>query len=157
VRRILLALALLAAAAGGVRAADEAASVVLDGKVKTALHLNAADLRKMPAVEREVSFLTDHGPEKAKYKGVLLWALVARAGIDDAAKWPELRHVVAVTGTDGYVVLFSLGEIAPDFGNAPVMLAYDRDGKPLDRMRVLAPGDRHGARDVRDVVRLEIR
>ncbi len=148
---------LLAAAAGSVRAADDAA-VVLDGKVKTALHLTAGDLRKMAPVKREVAFLTDHGPQKATYTGVLVWTLVARAGLDDPEKkWPELRHVIAVTGKDGYVVLFSLGEMAPEFGNAPIMLAYARDGAPLADLRVLAPGDQHGARDVRDVVRLEVR
>jgi Oxidoreductase molybdopterin binding domain len=158
-RRALLAFLLLfAATAGGARAAGDAATAMLDGKVKTALHLSADDLRKMPPVQREVSFLTDHGPQKATFTGVLVWTLVARAGLDDPEKkWPALHHIVAVTGKDGYVVLFSLGEMEPEFGNAPIMLAYARDGAPLESLRVLAPGDTHGARDVRDVVRIEVR
>ncbi|HUK57788.1 MAG TPA: molybdopterin-dependent oxidoreductase [Stellaceae bacterium] len=158
-RRTLLALALvLAAAAAGIAHADEAASAVLDGKVKTALHLTAADLGRMPHVTRKVSFLTDHGTQTATYTGVLLWTLVGKAGIDDPdKKWPALRHVVAVTGKDGYVVLYSLGEMEPEFGNVPIMLAYAKDGAPLADLRIVAPGDKHGARDVRDVVRIEVR
>lgn len=139
------------------QADDTAPSVLIDGKVKHALQLSAADLRVLPQTKRDVTFETDHGERKASFTGVLLWTLIDRAKIDDPAKFGELRHVVAATGADGYFVMFSAGEIDPNFGNAPIMVAYQQDGKPLAGLRIVAPGDRHGARDVRDLVHLEIR
>ena len=157
-RRVLVALVLCAALLpGAARAAGDSAPIVIDGVVKHALHLTAKDLRAMPPVKRTVTFQTDKGPSTATYVGVALWRLIARAQVNDGAKWGELRHVLAVTGSDGYVVMISLGEIDPNFGNAPMMIAYERDGKPLDALRLVAPGDKHGARDVRDLVRLEVR
>jgi hypothetical protein len=53
--------------------------------------------------------------------------------------------------------MVSIGEIDPNFGNAPVMLAYAQDGKPLPTLRLVFPSDKHGARDVRDVLHIEVR
>lgn len=131
--------------------------VTIDGLVKQTQHLTADDLRRLPGVERAVTFQTDHGARMATYTGVLLWTLVARAGVDDSAKWGDLRHVLAVTGADGYRLMVSLGELDPNFGNAPAMLVYAQDGKALPALRLIFPGDVHGARDVRDVVRIEVR
>lgn len=88
---------------------------------------------------------------------MLLWTLIERAKVDDPAKWGELRHVLAVTAQDGYLLMVSIGEIDPNFDNAPVMLAYARDGKPLPALRLVFPDDKHGERDVRDVMRIEVR
>jgi hypothetical protein len=97
------------------------------------------------------------GRKSATYTGVLLWTLIDRAKIDDAAKWGERRHVIAVTAAEGYLLMVSVGEIDPNFGNAPAMLASRRDDQPLPALRLVFPGDKHGARDVRDVVRIEVR
>jgi len=43
----------------------------------------------------------------------------------------------------------SSGEIAPDFDAKGVIVAYERDGKPLDEFRIVMPGDKHGGRNVR--------
>jgi hypothetical protein len=59
-----------------------------------------------------------------------------------------LRHAIRVTAKDSYVVVTSTGEIAPDFGNKGALVAYERDGKPLDGFRIVMPGDKHGGRDV---------
>lgn len=150
----------LVLAGGAVDArADDAGSLVIDGKVRQAQHLTVETLRALPAERREVAFRTDAGERKATYVGVRLWTLIQRAGIDDAApRWADLRHVLAVTGKDGYLVMLSLGELDPDLGNAPVLVAYERDGRPVDgSFRLVVPGDAHGARSVRDVVRIEVR
>ncbi|HEX4194500.1 MAG TPA: molybdopterin-dependent oxidoreductase [Stellaceae bacterium] len=131
--------------------------VVIDGLVKQRQQVTGDALRRLPSVERQVTFETDHGPQTAIYTGVLLWRLIQRAHVDDPAKWGELRHVLAVTAGDGYLLMVSLGEIDPNFGNAPAMLAYAQDGQPLPTLRLVFPGDKHGARDVRDVVRIEVR
>ena len=43
----------------------------------------------------------------------------------------RLQFIIAVQGFDGYTADFSLAELLPEFGNHPVWLALDEDGKPL--------------------------
>ena len=116
-------------------------------------------LRKFPAERVEVSFQPGRGIEKSSYTGVLLWTLLGRAGgIDDSAKGAELRHTISITGRDGYTVVISTGEIAPDFGDKAAMIAYERDGEALEKcLRVVMPGDKRGGRYVRDVVEIEVK
>jgi hypothetical protein len=141
-------------------AATPGTGLLLDGKVKHSQQVNVDFLRRLPAEHVEVSFQTAHGTEKSSYTGVLLWALLAEAGgIDDPEKGAELRHTINITGRDGYRVVISTGEIAPDFGAKPAMVAYERDGQELGNngLRVVMPGDKHGGRYVRDVVELEVK
>ena len=131
--------------------------LVLQGKVRQPQRLTFEDLKKMPAEHADVSYQTDRGPVSGSFSGVLLWSLIGAAGgIDDSAKNPELRHAIRITAKDGYVVVTSSGEIAPDFGAKGVIVAYERDGKPLDEFRIVMPGDKHGGRNLRDVVSINI-
>jgi hypothetical protein len=38
-----------------------------------------------------------------------------------------------------------------------VIVAYAEDGKPLDGLRLIVPGDKHGGRAVKDVVHIEVK
>jgi DMSO/TMAO reductase YedYZ molybdopterin-dependent catalytic subunit len=140
-----------------VAAPAAAQSLSLDGKVKQPRSFTLDDLKKMPAQSADVSFQTDRGPVSAHFTGVLLWSLIGAAGgIDDTGKGMELRHAIRITAKDGYVVVTSTGEIAPDFGGKAALVAYERDGKPLDGLRIVIPGDKHGGRNVRDVATITI-
>jgi DMSO/TMAO reductase YedYZ molybdopterin-dependent catalytic subunit len=135
-------------------------ALVLDGKVKHPQRLSLEALRQLPAEQVAVAFQTSRGIEKSSYTGVLLWTLLdAAGGIDDAAKGAELRHTISITGRDGYNIVISTGEIAPDFGGKPAMIAYERDGAGLadNGLRVVMPGDKRGGRYVRDVVEIEVK
>lgn len=121
--------------------------------------VSAEAVSKLSAVERDVTFATSKGPSTARYKGVLLWDVLkannALAGLDLSA---QLGRTFTVVAKDGYRIAFSIGEIHPDFGNLPLMLVTAIDGKPLDQAwRLVAPGDKRGARAVRDVVRIELK
>jgi hypothetical protein len=149
------AAALLVLLAGPVAAQSPA--LVLEGKLKQPQRWVLDDLRKMPAEHATVSYQTDRGMVTADFTGVLLWSLIAAAGgIDDSGKSPELRHAIRITAKDDYVVVTSTGENAPDFGGKAALVAYERDGKPLDDFRIVMPGDKHGGRNVRDVVSVKI-
>jgi hypothetical protein len=71
-----------------------------------------------------------------------------------------LAQAVLAEGADGYAVLFSLGELDPLLGRAPIIVALECGGKPLDSadgpFRLLAGGDLRGARSVRQLVRLRL-
>jgi DMSO/TMAO reductase YedYZ molybdopterin-dependent catalytic subunit len=148
-----LAVALLTAGP----AAAQSPTLSFGGKVKQPRQFTLDDLKKMPADSADVGFQTDRGPVAAHFTGVLLWSLIGAAGgIDDTGKGVELRHAIRVTAKDGYVVVTSTGEIAPDFGGKAALVAYERDGKPLADFRLVMPGDKHGGRNVRDVAAIAI-
>jgi len=137
--------------------AAQSPELLLDGKVKQPQRWMLDDLKKMPAEHATVSYQTDRGVVTASFTGVLLWSLIAAAGgIDDSGKSAELRHAIRITAKDDYVVVTSTGEIAPDFGGKAALVAYERDGKPLDDFRIVMPGDKHGGRNVRDVISVKI-
>jgi DMSO/TMAO reductase YedYZ molybdopterin-dependent catalytic subunit len=138
-------------------AAAQSPALVLDGKVKHPQRWTLDDLKKMPAEHATVSYQTDRGVVSASFTGVLLWSLIGAAGgIDDSGKNAELRHAIRITAKDEYVVVTSTGELAPDFGNKAAIVAYERDGQPLDGFRIVMPGDKHGGRNVRDVISISI-
>ena len=138
-------------------AAAQSPALVLDGKVKQPQRWTLDDLKKMPAEHATVSYQTDRGVVSASFTGVLLWSLIGAAGgIDDSGKNAELRHAIRITAKDEYVVVTSTGELAPDFGDKAAIVAYERDGKPLDGFRIVMPGDKHGGRNVRDVISIRI-
>ena len=146
-----------AAAQSPTPSSSAAPVLTLAGKVRQPQHWTLDDLRKMPAQHADVSYQTDRGPVTASFTGVLLWSLIdAAGGIDDAAKGAAIRHAIRITAKDGWVVVTSTGEIAPDFGGKQVLVAYERDGKPLDDFRIVMPGDKHGGRNARDVTTIDI-
>jgi hypothetical protein len=138
-------------------AAAQAPSLTLDGKVKQPQHFTLDSLKKLPAQHVEVSYQTERGPVTARFTGAPLWSLIeAAGGLDDTGKGAEIRHAIRITATDGWVVVTSTGEIAPEFGGKQALVAYERDGKPLADFRIVMPGDKHGGRNARDVVTISV-
>ena len=139
----------------GASAAPDGA-VAVDGQVEHKLQLTIDALKAMPQTAIEVSFETGHGTQSGHYTGVLLWTVIQEAGITEApdskAKH-HLQHPLVVTGRDGYSVVVSVGEIDPDLEGKQVLLT---DDDPANGVRLIVPGDKHGARDVRDVTRVEV-
>jgi hypothetical protein len=156
----------LAAGPGPVPAADAAgattpttATVALEGQLKQPRSFDLAALRRLPSEHLQVSFLTEHGMTSAGFTGPRLWAVLeAAGGLADDKRGAAIRHVIRVTGRDGYYVVLSTGEIAPDFGAKPAIIAYQRDGEPAGAagLRLVLPGDKRGGRDVRDVVTIRV-
>lgn len=151
IRALTLALCLPAAAL----AAPEA---ILTGPDGLNVTLTAETLATLPVQEVDTTFTSSKGEVSGHYTGALLWDVIAaNTGIEDDVK-KALRQIVLVTAGDGHQVAFSIGELAPDFGNRPVMIGYSVDGAtPEDGLRMVAPGDKRGARYIKDIVSLEIR
>lgn len=135
----------------------------LAGQVQTPATLDLAALRKLPAVHKEVTYIAAGGAVTKSFTGALLWDVLQSAGgivADPAVKHGILRTIIIVTGSDGYEAVFSAGEIAPDFGGAPILVAYEANGQPLEdggSARIVAPGDRHGGRFVNCIAKIEVR
>jgi hypothetical protein len=133
--------------------------LMLAGPASAPHPLGAAELAGLVSVDVRVAFQTGHGPEEATYHGVPLWAVLDHAGlIPPGEPKTRVRHTVLATGRDGYVAALALAEFDPMFEAKPVILATEKDGRPLGRgeIRLVVPGDKHGARAVHDVVRIEL-
>jgi hypothetical protein len=155
-RRVLLAAAITAW--GFSAAAQEPPTVTVSGMVQHPLTLTIADLKAMPAIDVTVSQQTDRGPTQGKFHGVLLWSVMDKAGlVNGTQKNAYLRHTVLVSGSDGYAVALSEGELDPKLEGKQVLLAYEKDGAPLAAPRLVVPGDAHAARGVHDVVTVEVK
>jgi hypothetical protein len=158
--RYMRLLAVLAIAGGFVFAQAPAGAVLaIQGDVPMPLSLSADDLAKMP---RETVSVPAPDGSKIAYEGVTLLAVLQKAG---APFGKQLRGKVLTTyvlakAQDGYQVIFTLGELDPDFGNETILLADKRDGKPLgDKQgpfRLVCPNDHEGARSVRMLQTLEV-
>ncbi len=65
------------------------------------------------------------------------------------------------TGADGYQSVVSWGELDPEFGAEPVLVAWQRDGNGLSdgegMARLVVPGDKVGGRFVSTLASLEVR
>lgn len=156
-RRFLLILLVMFLGTAALQATEPA--LQLSGAGPGAATVSPRTVANLPVVERDVIFATSKGPSTARYKGVLLWeVLQANKALDGLDLKAQLGRTILVNAKDGYRIAFSIGEIHPDFGNLPLMLVTAIDGKPLEQdWRLVAPGDKRGARAVRDVVKIELR
>ena len=155
-RPLLLVLALLTMAPA---LHAEQPAVAITGIGTAPIQLTPQMLAALPVIERDVTFETSKGPATRRYKGVLLWdVLQANKALDGLKPVEQLKKTFLVSAKDGYQIAFSIGEIHPDFGNLPLILVSTVDGKPLDGgWRLVAPGDKRGARAVYEVVKVELR
>jgi hypothetical protein len=71
-----------------------------------------------------------------------------------------LSTYVMVSASDGYQVLFSLGELDPDMTDTQVLVADTANGKSLidegESFRLVIPKEKQGARSVRMLTRIEV-
>ncbi len=68
------------------------------------------------------------------FEGVPLKAVLERAGVGfgEALKGKRMASCLLVEGADGYRVVIALPERDPAFTDKQVVLAFVKDGKPLD-------------------------
>ncbi len=137
----------------------EAASLTLSGDFPSPIVLKADDLSKMP---RETVSIPDQDGTKVNYEGVPLREILKRAGapMNKELRGKALASYVIAKARDGYQVVFTLAEMAPEFGNEQILVADKRDGKPLfgyqGPLRLVCPNDKAGARSVRMLETLQL-
>jgi hypothetical protein len=164
----LRSLALLACAAGlwgQALAAPVTTQFDVRGDVVTQKTYGLAALDTLPQVTQTDTFLAGNTPQTHTYSGPSIWNVVNDAGLvlDPSIKNDLLRKVVIATGSDGYRVVYALGEIAPNFGNRPAIVAdretIDATTAPLGAdgfARTTAPGDIRGGRYVSNLDDLSV-
>lgn len=135
------------------------------GQILNPLTLDAARLQAdYPAQTLDVTYLSGDKTFKGTFTGAPLTAILdaAQINLNADAKNDKLTLYIVATGADGYQALIAYGEVDPDFGAQPVIVAYAQDGKPIAAeaggpLRLVVPGDKRGGRYVSQLVSLEIR
>jgi hypothetical protein len=133
-------------------------SIALVGAIQNPGSVTKEEIAHLPPVDVTVNEQTDKGTSEGKYRGVLLWTLVDRAGlVNGTDKNAYLRHTILVSGADGYAAALSEGEIDPKLEGKQVIVAYMKDGKLFDGLRLVVPGDAHASRGVHDISIIEVK
>jgi hypothetical protein len=120
--------------------------------------LTRADIEALPRVK----VTTSASGESATFEGVALEAALEKAGVafGQTVKGKRLASCLLVEAADGYRVMIALPELDPAFSDRQVLLAFLKDGKPLDEKegpyRIVIPDEKRMARWVRQVIRLKI-
>jgi len=156
-----LRFSILAAISAGLMIAQTApvpTTFSVNGDVATPLTLKSEDLAAMP---RETVSIAEEDGAKIVYEGVPLAEILKRAGAPlGKLRGKALASYVVAKARDGYQVVFALGELDADFGNAKIFVVDKRDGKPLfgyqGPFRLVCPNDKAGARSVRMLETLEV-
>jgi DMSO/TMAO reductase YedYZ molybdopterin-dependent catalytic subunit len=135
------------------------ATLVVHGVGGTSATLSVADLAKLP---QQTVKVTDHGTP-ATFAGVLLSDVLAKVAVPAGEKFHSTAasYYLLVEAKDGYRATFAWAELDSTFMDKSVYVVTMRDGKPLSEkegpFRLVAPGEKRGARWVRQVAALSIR
>jgi hypothetical protein len=112
----------------------------------------AATLAALP--HTTVTVFNEHAKVNQTYSGVVLIDLLTRLGVPDKPRGKEFRLYLVAEGSDGYQVVYSLGEVTPDVHDATVIVADTLDGKALaddGPLKLVATGEKRPARWVRNL------
>lgn len=98
----------------------------------------------------------------ATFVGVSLKAVLEKAGVSlgESLRGKRLASCLLVEAADGYRVVFALPEMDPAFADKQIVLAFLKNGKPLDKKegpyRIIVPDEKRMARWIRQVTALKI-
>jgi hypothetical protein len=107
-----------------------------------------------------ITVFNGHANENQTYTGVPLTALLAKLGVPDKPRGKDLRLYIVAEGSDGYKVVYSIGEVSPDLHDGTVIVADKLADQPITQagpLQLVATGEKHPARWVRNLVAIHVR
>jgi hypothetical protein len=140
----------------------------VSGAVNASRTFALSDLQSFAAVTQTVTYQTGTSSVTDTFTGVSLWDLLNNATLgvtlnnDPAIKNDVLRKVIVATGSDGYEVVLSGGELSSAFGNDGAFIAFSDSNNTLLNggsdgfARLVVPGDVKGGRYVSNLVSLTV-
>lgn len=137
--------------------------VYFEGQILNPFAISADELRANYAAQTiEVTYLSGSESVTTTFTGVLLWDLLGNAqpNFNADVRNDKLSTYLVATGVDGYQAVIAWGEIDPEFGNQPVLVAFDENGAPLTDngpLRLIVPGDARGGRYVSNLASISLR
>jgi hypothetical protein len=106
-----------------------------------------------------ITVYNQHAKTNQTYSGVPLIDLLTSLGVPAKPQSKDFRLYVVAEGSDGYQVVYSIGEITPDVHDGTVLVADAMDGKPLGNnglFQLVATGEKRPARWVRNLVAIRV-
>lgn len=106
-----------------------------------------------------ISVYNEHAKANQTYSGVPLIDLLTKLGVPAKPHGKDFRLYVVAEGADGYQVVYSIGEIAPEVHDGTVLVADTVDGKQLGNdglFQLVATGEKRPARWVRNLVAIRV-
>ena len=120
--------------------------------------LSRADLEALPHVKLQASA----HDVSASFEGVTLKSVLEKAGVGfgETLRGKRLAFCLVAEAADGYRVVIALPEMDPAFTDKQIILAFLKDGKPLDEKegpyRIVIPDEKKPARWIRQLTALKI-
>jgi hypothetical protein len=117
-----------------------------------------SDIEALP----HIKVTTSASGVSATFEGVALTAVLEKVGVGfgETLKGKRIASCLLVEAADGYRVVIALPEIDPAFTDKQIVLAFLKDGKPLDDKegpyRIVITDEKRMARWVRQVTALKI-
>jgi len=137
-------------------------SFTLTGAVTHPGTYTVASVEALESTTQTDTFQAGTTPETFTFTGTTLFNLIATAGLSPAAEANLLDDYVIVTGSDGYAVVYSLGELAYHQGQVGLLAIDDGTGTfpsisgDDGDFRSTAPFDSKGGRYVSNVENIEV-
>jgi hypothetical protein len=106
-----------------------------------------------------ITVYNEHAKANQAYTGVPLTDLLIPLGVPAKPHGKDFRLYIVAEGSDGYQVVYSIGEITPDVHDGTVLVADAVDGKPLGNnglFQLVAMGEKRPARWVRNLVAIRV-
>ncbi len=130
------------------KAAATRAFLSVKGDTEQPLELTAEAFAKLP---HQSVHAKDHEGKEADYDGVALVDLLKAAGVKlgQDLRGKALANYLVVEASDGYRAVYALPELDPGFTDRVILLADQKDKKPLDEkhgpLQVIVPGEKKHA------------
>jgi hypothetical protein len=106
-----------------------------------------------------ITVYNEHVKANQTFSGVPLTDLLAQLGVPSKPRGKDFRLYIVAEGSDGYQVVYSIGEVTPDVHDGTVLVADTVDGKSLGNnglFQLVATGEKRPARWVRNLVGIRV-
>ncbi|HEX3894258.1 MAG TPA: hypothetical protein VHW46_16910 [Terracidiphilus sp.] len=117
----------------------------------------SASLAALP--HTTITVYNEHAKANQTFSGVPLTDLLTPMGVPAKPRGKDFRLYVVAEGSDGYQVVYSIGEITPDVHDGTVLVADQIDGRSLGNngmFQLVATGEKRPARWVRNLVGIRV-
>src|SRR5271154_6538878 len=139
-------------------AAARSQQLTIQSGTEKPIALTRADLEALPRLK----ITSGAAGSSTTFEGADLKAVLERGGdtFGETLRGKRLASCLLVEATDGYRVVIALPEIDSAFADKRIVLAFLKDGKPLDDKegpyRIVIPDEKRMARWVRQVATLKV-
>ena len=107
---------------------------------------------------KTLTLYNEHVKANQTYSGVELMDLLKPLGVPEKPHGKEFRLYLVAEGSDGYQVVYSLGEVTPDAHDGTTLIADTLDGKPIGAtLQLVTTGEKRPARWVHNLVAIRVR